>query len=239
MVLLSVGTLATFTEPPPCDPQLRPDGGRLGYLPRRNRCEGLYVSPIAGRSLQIMSYLVGTLRFNTSDATLNLRVADTPILNALQLHARAVALPLNTYYRMDAPLTPGEWFDWPIGEVLVPTNLGPARVGLFGWADSPEGRLLVPIEVSDAATSDQQMTLIVRSAVDTNEVVWRWRAIGSLGPAVAWQTAAAQPTRSGHPIRITIPRGPPEILRAEIASQERSSGQWSSLAFLIVRPELP
>jgi hypothetical protein len=140
---------------------------------------------------------------------------------------------------MDAVLFPGDALRWPVGSVLAPAKLGANRIGLFGWVDTPAGRVFAPMEITGAQAPDggRELKLIVRSAVDTSEVLWRSLLIEEDISPAAWQTAAERPLPAGHPIQIEIPGGPVGILRVEVAARERFGGEWSSLAISLFRPE--
>src|SRR5688572_32646546 len=174
-------TLAMLTptaySQPACDPLLRPVTGQLGYVPRETRCEGLYVSPISGRTLEIVSLTLGTVRYSLdSDMQLELRGPDSALLDQEKLNVRAVALPLNTYYRMDDVLPAGETLTWPIDAVLLPARLNDGRIGIFGWVDTLNERIFAPIEIlgrERAQDPRRTVNLIVRSTVETNGVLWR------------------------------------------------------------------
>src|SRR5216683_4982848 len=62
--LVTLACASAGSAEPPCDPALRPVQGEAGYTPRRNRCEGLYVSPISAPGLELVSLLRGKIRYD-------------------------------------------------------------------------------------------------------------------------------------------------------------------------------
>src|SRR5687768_5596956 len=82
----------------PCDPQLRPLAGHMGYIWRGDRCEGLYLSPVAADDLELVSLVQGKLHFDLQPKT-RLQVSAPPIADLAHgpVRIRAVALPLRTY----------------------------------------------------------------------------------------------------------------------------------------------
>src|SRR5439155_10238182 len=73
-------------------------GSSSAYKNRGNRCEGLYVADVGSRSIDIVSFTSGSIRYDlNTKSPLKLSVVGTsPLVNV-----RAVAITPKTYYRMD------------------------------------------------------------------------------------------------------------------------------------------
>src|SRR5688572_24125356 len=121
LLWLHLSVAAAQTASPRCDTSLRAIADATGYRARAGdpRCEGVFESPVSVTELEVVSVTVGALSFDI-DVHHEVVVAppDLKGLNAKAVNVRAVALPLRTYYRMDAVLAPGEIFHWPLAAVV-------------------------------------------------------------------------------------------------------------------------
>jgi hypothetical protein len=101
-----------------CDKRLQPITSDLSYKWRSNRCEGLYRSKVDA-SVRIVSYLRGELSFaRESDTHLLISAPSLSYITSKRIHIRAVAIPLKTYYQMDAMLPIDKPFKWPIDTIV-------------------------------------------------------------------------------------------------------------------------
>src|SRR5262245_643845 len=119
MIALCVALLAkpsASVQGQPCsDIQAVP--GAMGYQHRSasERCEGLYQSPVAGESLEFLSFVSGSISYDLmTDKVLVVAVPDVSGLKATEVTIRARALPLGTYYRMDANVAVAKTIEWPM-----------------------------------------------------------------------------------------------------------------------------
>jgi hypothetical protein len=241
--LLVARPMVQAVESEQCDPRLRPLPGHLGYIWRGDRCEGLYLSPVAANDLELVSLLQGKLHFDLQPKT-RLQVSAPPIADIAQgpVHIRAVALPLRTYYRMDASLLPGSQFNWSVDSVLVPNGLSANHLGVFGWINIQPEKIFVPLQVLQHGQPQPQgpVELVVRSSVDIENLVWRSSVEGepTFGPP-KWLEEVATPLPGGRPVPIYLPTGPRAVLRVEVAAKARESDQWSLLSIRMIRPSSP
>ncbi len=95
----------------PCQKLLSPDpiAERDGYKERDGgqRCEGIYTSPVAGESVEIVSLTQGRLAYEFGhSAPLSIALA-IPSANSTAIHVRAVGIPERLYYEMDADVPNG------------------------------------------------------------------------------------------------------------------------------------
>lgn len=210
---------------------------KSGYQSRGNRCEGLYVSKVGSRSLAAMSFTLGRLRYD---------LATSPPLQVTApgqtepVNVRAVAIPLKTYYRMDAPLAPGATLRWPLKDVLAPEGLTDSRIGIFGWRGSEENRTLVPLRVisTGATTGKPVPLLIIQASFDAQKVKWRWgpshdTRCAALG---AWHDAIQRPVAAGWPVAIDLAELPAGTHCLEAVAQSGDSTEWSPLKLRIDIP---
>ena len=167
IILLSVIVLIiTFQELlyAQCDKKLRSsESEKTGYRIRsHNRCEGFYESDVSSGSLNIVSVTQGKFKFKLDS---NEMITVSPIVNNKTVNIRAVAIPLRTYYRMDAQLDPKTNIKWPVADVLYPKKLkdvvrranirfAPTLVSDIGWISITTiypniyDRLLIDMKVS-------------------------------------------------------------------------------------------
>lgn len=224
-------------QEPRCDGLTRLQGSKSGYQKRGNRCEGLYVSKVGSRSLAAMSFTLGRLRFDLASA----EPAQVSAPGQTQpVNVRAVAIPLKTYYRMDATLPANATLLWPLSDVLAPEGLTDARIGIFGWKGPEDGGILVPVRVAAAGARapSQAPILIIQASFDAQKVKWRWGAFGDgkCSPLVPWQDAISRPMTAGAPIAIDLSKLPAGTHCFEAAAQSGVSTDWSSLK---LRVEIP
>jgi hypothetical protein len=220
-----------------CDSLARLSGSKSGYQQRGNRCEGLYVSKVGSRSLAVMSFTLGRLRFDlTSSAPAQISAPG----QTQPVHIRAVAIPLKTYYRMDAMLPANTTLQWPLTDVLVPEGLTESRIGIFGWKGTEENEVLVPVRVTAQTTStaSQAPLMIIQASFDAQKVKWRWgpTANGRCLALGEWQDAIARPVTAGWPIAIDLSKLPAGALCFEAMAQSGTSTDWAPLKLRIDVP---
>jgi hypothetical protein len=229
----------------PCDTQLAPASGPLGYRLRDRdvRCEGLYLSPVSAPSIELISLLQGSLRFdllpNVQLLVLVPNGVDLPPEERVKV--RAVAFPLGKYYRLDGVLSAKGSMSWPVSDVLLPAKLGAGQVGLFGWIGSDFDRVFVPLHVAIAGEPvlPNQTILTVRAAHDLEIIVWRAYSETRLSQDLPAWTTAAKSILAGQPVSIDLPKGPETRLRIDVAAKSRDRDEWASLRIQLVRPARP
>lgn len=165
----------------PCDRSLAPSPvaiGATGYVQRAGgeRCEGIYVSPVSGTPVELVSLTRGHLNFDPSHpGVLSVTLDQPPPSGAA--HLRAVGIPSGLYYRMDADITGDHPVTWPVGDVLVKRNLAPDQIGIFAYRqDASADRTYLVVDVAPAGTApppDQPVTTVLR-VVDVTDLKWRF-----------------------------------------------------------------
>jgi hypothetical protein len=225
-----------------CDDNLRPIPGSQGYQQRTTtaRCEGMFESPVRAIDLEVVSFLIGSLTFNVdNDQQLVISVPQASDLIDNEIHVRAVALPLQTYYRMDTVAAPGTTALWPILDVLKPQSLTAKQLGVFGWSGDQADRTLIPVVVRTEGSSsptDVQAELKLRSPVDLERVNWRVRDEGAATADGRWTLLNTRPIRAGDTFGILLPKGPPAKLHVEFSAKRPNIDQWLSVNLVVVRP---
>ena len=212
-------------------------GSKSGYQNRGNRCEGLYVSKVGSRSLAATSFTLGRVRFDLATAK---AIEVSAPGQTQRVNVRALAIPLKTYYRMDATLAPGATLLWPLKDVLAPEGLTDTRIGVFGWRGDENNRTLVPVRVTTAGASSKSQAplLIIQASFDAQQVKWRWGAArGEQCSALsAWQDAIQRPVAAGWPIAIDLSALPAGTHCLEAVAQSDGSTSWSPLKLRVDIP---
>jgi hypothetical protein len=224
-----------------CDGLAPLRGSKSGYQSRGNRCEGLYVSKVGSRSLAAMSFTLGRVRFDLAPAG---AIEVSAPGQTQPVNVRALAIPVKTYYRMDAPLAPGETLRWSMKDVLAPEGLTESRVGVFGWRGAEDDRTLVPVHVTSSGASSALSSasraplLIIQASFDAQKVKWRWGPSrdGKCATAGDWQNAIQRPVSAGWPIAIDLAALPAGTHCFEAAAQSDTSTDWSTLKLRVDIP---
>jgi hypothetical protein len=240
LCLVTLACASVGSAEPPCDASLRPVQGTAGYAPRANRCEGLYVSPISAPGLELVSLLRGKIRYDLQpQARLIVQAPSSPSVGSGRIQIRAVALPLKTYYRMDATLADSRQMVWPVGEVLFPLRLHQASIGAFGWVDNAGGRLFLPLRVtSEGSAAGQEpiepIEIGIRATTALDRLLWRVADESPSARPGVWDPVRGD-FSAGKIITISLPEGPAGVLLVEVAGQLYGSQEWVRLPLRLLR----
>jgi hypothetical protein len=212
--------------------------GKYGYQPRINRCEGFYISTISAKSLEMVSLLKGPANFPLKDNTIIEVSADVSNLVTGDIHIRAVAKSVRTYYRMDASLQQGELFEWSAGEVLLPNKLSLDKLGILGWIESDKQEYFVPLKVKQKGGNhiSNDIYLTIRARTDYGKIIYRVSETIEEGQQETsdWEKVADS-LYTGRSLTFKIPSGDNAILEVEIAAIQQNTGKWSKLSLKILR----
>ncbi len=225
-----------------CDISIKSIEGPLGYNVRKNspRCEGLYESPVSSPVLEVVSFNIGAIVYELDSNAVLYAAADIAADTSIEtVNFRALALPANTYYRMDATLSGNDILRWPVGDVLLPAKLYSDRIGIYGWIDHEMERLLIPIRVSQTIDTivqhiEDQFYLQIRYSGAIERMFWRFpESETELG---SWQAVDRADLLSGYPATITMPEDPCGIITVEITAELSASDDWLQLEVKLLRP---
>lgn len=210
----------------PCQKSLSPDpiAERDGYKERDGgqRCEGMYTSPVAGESIEMVSFSEGLLSYDFgASAPLLISLAITPASQA-PVQVRAVGIPERLYYEMDADLPGGPGLVWPIKEVVIPEHIAPTDIGIYAFQVGNGGApVFLPVRISaggGAAASPQPLIVILRVAAVVSP---RWRFVSTGGAVAAFVPANIDDNR----ITLTLPAMLRLPGRLELGWDEAGSGR--------------
>ena len=225
-----------------CDSRIKPITGTLGYGWREQgqRCEGLYESTVSAINLEVVSVLKGKLGADFQRSKkVHLFAPDLASLGSESVRVRAVALPLKTYFRMDAVMPASGDLVWPLDDVVERAKLPVGKIGIFGWVGSEAEKIFVPLEISPkgekpAAGTVASVEMVVRSAIDIEQLAWRTSSEGN--KTTDWQKHPGVPVRAGKPITLVLPGGESGVLRVEVAAKGLNIDKWTKLNILMFRP---
>jgi hypothetical protein len=166
-----------------------------------------------------------------TDKVLVVAVPDVSRLEATEVHVRARALPLGTYYRMDTTVATAKAIDWPLNAVIAPAGLDADSLGVIGWIEKGVTKIYVPVSVLPRGKSPAPQLPVIalfRSPIDIEEVRWRLWAPGTTEQSPPWQGLggnARNTIRAGEPIRLQIAVSSP-LLNLEIAAKIANADEW-------------
>jgi hypothetical protein len=96
-----------------------------------------------------------------------------------------------TYYRLDAHLTLGSRFVWPVSAVLGPARLGPKDLGYLAWTEGRRGQVYVPLIV-DARVAGREpfktVNAIIHLSLPVETLYWKHYRLETGGdePSPKW-----------------------------------------------------
>ncbi|MEO5891146.1 MAG: hypothetical protein ABIQ31_12875 [Ferruginibacter sp.] len=188
---------------------LTPEQSDLGYKRLSNRCEGFYNPKLSG-NLQVVSFITGgNIEFTWNEKTeLMISGIDSA---ASPLHVRAVSLPHNVFYQMDALLDKSKSLNWAVGPYVFRRGIKPGQLGMYGWAGEEDNKIFSPVSVSEkgiTTTNKSDIILKIRTVLDLSNFRWNLsRTIGMTCDSVInpFQNFAGDMT-AGSIIEIKIPR---------------------------------
>jgi hypothetical protein len=182
IVLLEYGpTLAS-----PCDTELSPspNAGVEAYRERDagNRCEGMYVSPVSGTPVELVSLTRGPFQFdNSNPPVLSVALDAHPPDDAA--HVRAVGIPERLYYQMDADVAGGNAVRWPVAEVLARSNIKPSQVGVFAFRRNASAEtvfLPVTVVAEGSMLVHEHSIIVVLRVINVAKLEYRFVSNGQV-----------------------------------------------------------
>jgi hypothetical protein len=223
--------------------RLQPVGGAAGYQLRSgdSRCEGFYQSPVAGESLELLSLTSGRIDYRIhDDGTVHITAPNVSALNSAEIQVQARALPLGTYYLMESSIPSAGLMKWPMAPILAPAKLTPDTIGVIGWVEKDERRILVPVLVSERPSpreSGKSIIALLRSSIDLDALLWRSWPNNSSEKPPEWKRLGNGPRalRGGQPIEVELEPGK-GIRMVEVVAKASNSDRWLALKRQVFEP---
>ena len=200
------------------------DNPIIQYKKRGNRCEGFYNwidGGYGGRSIGVVGLIKGEFNFRLEkDEIIEVY---SPLIRKKSVNVRAVGIPIGTYYRMDASLSPGETLKWPVGDVIFIERLSDRKIGVYGWIDDNKDFRYVPVatrsQKGKKSMSDNTIRLYICTFLDVNRL--KWRIYDLVKGRGNWQKAPKHFYRFNDVILIQLPDK--NVTCVEVAAQENNS----------------
>jgi len=213
-----------------CDPEITPvDDQQTRYKPRGNRCEGLYSQQISSGDISIVGFTIGELKYKLDESEI---IHLSPGINTSNIiKIRSVPLPLNTYYRMDAEINGNATLKWNVKEVLLPERIAPSQISVYGWQNTNNGIVYVPIRakpVLENVKSDNKIRLILRSSVQVFEAQWRIATLNK-----EYSKIKDGNFNVGNAIEIILPAEAKGKFVVDFAAKNLHTQQWIKQQFTI------
>ncbi len=146
------------------------------------RCEGMFISPVAGepgpvtgeQGIALVSLTVGSVSYRLDrDRELVIRL---PAPASQPTRVRGVGTPLRKYYRLDAALKAGQReLHVPLSDVIKPESLKSDLIGVFAFRDlSNAERGYIPVyAAAPGPPPGQDIVALIRASVEVANVAWR------------------------------------------------------------------
>jgi len=233
-----------FAAEIPCDPRLIPIKEKSGYRIREKgvRCEGFFITDVASSGgLEPISLLRGHLNFqHDSAAALIITAPGISSLTKEPVRVRAMSVPTDIHYRMDAAFQPRDSILWLLKDVIYGSGLTPDKIGVFGWIGNDAEKTYVPLRIHQRgvppAGQGDSLVLAVRSWVYIDYLEFSLFEVGT-GVIEKRKKLIEQLVFPGEKIEIPIPDGhPAELLVTMRAKEYQRAGWLPVLTIKIMRP---
>jgi hypothetical protein len=214
-----------------CDPTLVGAYNRtIAYKKRGSgkstRCEGFYRQKV-GAELTVVHVVKGDFRFKLNrKEVVNI---SSPIINKQTICVRAVGIPSNTYYRMDAQINPNKVLSWPIGDVINGQRLSSQKIGVYGFLKRGRKKIYIPVRAKAKMASviqEEKIKLYLRAPVQLDEVWWRLKEGHNCSRAGKWNRPDS--IENQELIKITLPQQSSVTgeLCVEVAAKPSTTADW-------------
>lgn len=219
---LTLFLVAKFISIGQCDNTLKPsDNPKVAYKTRGNRCEGAYIAKVGAPSLDIVGFTIGQFSYKLERS----EMITIKNLFGSNIFIRASALPLNTYYRMDAFLEKDKTLKWEIKDVLFDLNIPSNSLGVYGWSGTEKEKVFLPVKPVSFSNSksDNKLYLVIRSSSKVLGVKYRY---APLGLNFSKYENINETIRAGQPIVIVLPANLEGEHIVEVAAMLESKSEW-------------
>lgn len=159
-----------------CDENLKPvEDSLVAYQQRETRCEGFYESKIATPDIiELISFTRGSLVYNLSRTD---TIKITPqTMRDRRITLQAKAIPLRTYYRMDAIIDSDSTLEWPVADVLYKGEMSSDMIGVTGsYENQYNVRIFIPLKAKsrEQPTGDNDdLYVVLRPTIDLDGVYY-------------------------------------------------------------------
>ncbi len=146
------------------------------------------------------------------------------------VHVRAVGIPEQLYYQMDADMPSGRALVWPINDVVLREHIAPKDVGVYAFRVGAGSTIVfMPVDISAdgaPAASAQPLIVILRVGAIVSP---RWRFVSKSGAVGAFAPTSIDDNR----ITLVLPPDLGLPGRLELGWDEAGSGRSHITVFSI------
>lgn len=215
-----------------CDNTLHPsDNAQVAYKSRGDRCEGEYSARVGAPSLEIVSLTIGTFAYKL-EQTESIQIKNP---TGTDINIRSSAIPIRTYYRMDAFLANGQTLKWDIKDVIYNLKIPSNSLGVYGWAGPDNDKTYVPVKPISSIydKTNTNIFLIVRPSAKVLSAKYRYATVAQ---NLHQYKDVNRSFETGQPIVITLPSDLQGSYLIEITAQLESGSGWIKRQYKISIP---
>ena len=176
----------------PCDSSVKPSPNpSLAYKARQNRCEGFYTAQVGSASFELVGCTLGEFRFQRDQGeVITLEVPGATGTGGYNI--RAMGIPTNLYYRMDAQLTAGKSLNWDVATSLWQDNRSryDYNIGLLAFQEKAGSKIYTPVK---------SKSKLLPTAAGSNAVSLKFRISRPLG-SLRWKIGNGSEQDYGKPL---------------------------------------
>lgn len=203
-----------------CDHNLETiENDETSYRARGNRCEGFYKSEVASNSIDLVGVLRGQLVYELNEAE-TIEISTSQYISQ-PLHLRAQAIPLKTYYRMDAQLNVGETFNWPVKDVLFPREITYKQISIYGQYQEGTTDIYVPLRARSQLSTirnDNILRVVFRPTINVDNIMYNYY-VYSTNESTEWINKLRSSCIAGKSFSIDLQYAPSEKLRLTVSAK--------------------
>ncbi len=186
-----------------------PGDSRTAYKKRKHddRFEGLHTEHYAGAVLDLVSYTQGGIDYELRKGE-ELHIT-SPLKKHKLIGVSGTNYGMGVYYRVDMEMNPATRRTLPVDEVLRVVNIGPQKLGLYGYlGDNEHPAIYLPLQVTSDVlkqTPDNKLQLILAANRNMQAVNWTYTPVKT-GKVSKTYTVAGKPVHyKGDAIVLTLP----------------------------------
>jgi hypothetical protein len=212
-----------------CDLTLSPsENTKIAYKTRGNRCEGAYAAKVGAPTLDVVGFTVGKFSYKLEKD----EIITIENMSGGNIFIRASAIPLHTYYRMDAALQKDKALTWEIKDVLLSLNIPSNLLGVYAWSGTEKNKLFSPVTALSSTTNkmDKNLYFLIRPSSKVLGVKYRYARDGENFPS--YQNVVTS-GKAGEPILILLPENLSGKYHVDIAAMLESKSDWVTGQYML------
>lgn len=241
-LFLNLLLLITYSGYSQCIDKIEPDKSKkkLSYQNRGSYCEGFYTAKVSSPSLDIVGFVMGDFKYKLgADTNIDISVPASTINKNTYYNIRVASVPLNSYYRMDAKISPSSSLLWSLNNVVFPENISSDNIGVYSWYK--EGRKTVYSPIKYRSNSHKQSkynyySLELRASREISKLFWRYTKKPNGKETTRKYTKNNNGYSSGEKITLKLENLEQGEYEIEIDIRVKASGQWKKRKYKLFIP---